>query len=152
MEWNKKYKDLTTGFYKCANDISFNYPECNDFEKCVISLRLNGWTYGNIQKKLGMPPKKEISKVLNTWAPELVNNAKTKVVKINQFESEVYNIIRIQPNKQLNVMIEDEIYTFYIKDNKLLFSDWSANDNLFHDLNETTQQQFLINIKDKINE
>lgn len=42
MDWTKKYKEITSGFYKCTEDVSANYPECNDFEKCVISLRLNG--------------------------------------------------------------------------------------------------------------
>ena len=42
MDWKKKYNELVSGFYKCCDDISEQYPECNDFEKCVIALRLKG--------------------------------------------------------------------------------------------------------------
>lgn len=41
MDWTKKYKEITSGFYKCAEDISDQYPDCNDFEKCIIALRIN---------------------------------------------------------------------------------------------------------------
>ena len=43
------------------------------FEKCVLLLRLNGFSYGNIQLRLGNPPKKEIREVLLKWAPELID-------------------------------------------------------------------------------
>jgi len=152
MNWEKKYKEITSGFYKCAEDISSDYPDCNDFEKCIIALRLKGWTYGNIQKKLGMPPKRSISQVLKDWAPELIDNAKEKEIRLSSFETELYNIIKVLPNKQLKTTIEDEDYNFYIANNKLFFEDWSASDNSFSDLNEITQHQFLIAIKDKLNE
>ena len=42
MSWEKKYKEITSGFYNCAEDISSDYPDCNDFEKCIIALRLKG--------------------------------------------------------------------------------------------------------------
>ena len=42
MNWEKKYKEITSGFYKCTEDISSDYPDCNDFEKCIIALRLKG--------------------------------------------------------------------------------------------------------------
>ena len=42
MDWKRKYRELTSGFYKCCDDISAQYPECSDFEKCVIALRLKG--------------------------------------------------------------------------------------------------------------
>ena len=45
----------------------------NEFEKCVLLLRLNGFSYGNIQLRLGNPPKKEIREVLLKWAPELID-------------------------------------------------------------------------------
>lgn len=150
MDYKKKYEEMTSGFYKCIEDISIQYPECNDFEKCVIALRSNGWTYGNIQKKLGMPAKKEISAVLNKWAPELIDNSKKREIKISNWESETYNIIKNHQNLKIN--LEDEDYIFYIKDNKLYYEDWCATDNLFSDLNEIMQQQFLIAIKDQIND
>ena len=42
MDWEKKYKEITSGFYKCCDDISIRYPECNYFERCIIALRLKG--------------------------------------------------------------------------------------------------------------
>ena len=42
MDYRKKYEELTSGFYKCCDDISNEYPECNDFEKCIIALRFKG--------------------------------------------------------------------------------------------------------------
>lgn len=42
MDYRKKYEELTSGFYKCCEDVSNEYPECNDFEKCIIALRLKG--------------------------------------------------------------------------------------------------------------
>lgn len=152
MNWEKKYKEITSGFYKCAEDISSDYPDCNDFEKCIIALRLKGWTYSNIQKKLGMPPKRSISQVLKDWAPELIDNAKEKEIRLSNFETELYNIVKGLPNKELKTTIEDENYNFYIANNKLFFEDWSASDNSFSDLNEITQHQFLIAIKNKLNE
>lgn len=40
MDWTKKYKEITSGLLKCTDDISENYPNCDDFEKCIIALRL----------------------------------------------------------------------------------------------------------------
>ena len=42
MDWAKKYKEITSGFYQCAEDVSSDYPDCNSFEKCVIALRKQG--------------------------------------------------------------------------------------------------------------
>ena len=151
MDWAKKYKEITSGFYQCAEDISDRYPECNDFEKCIIALRAIDWNYGAIQKKLGMPPKKEISSVLKKWAPELIDNSKKKEITITDWEAESYNIVK-KYGGSIQILIEDEIYKFYIDKNQLLFEDWGASDNSFHDLNGITQQQFLIAIKDQLNE
>lgn len=149
MDWDRKYRELTSGFYQCCEDISEQFPDCNDFEKCIISLRLKGWTYGNIQKVLGMPPKKEISKVLQKWAPEIIDNSKKKEIKISMWESELYNLIKnIEP---IAIRIEDELYTFYIKDNILQYFDESGTIIMFRDINEIMQQQFLLAIKEELN-
>lgn len=150
MDWKKKYNELTSGFYKCCDDISEQYPECDDFEKCVISLRLKGWTYGNIQKKLGMPPKKEISRVLNKWAPETVDNSKKKESKLSKWESELYNIVN--KHNPLEVEFEEEPYLFYIQNNTLRYKEEDGAITAFRDINEIMQQQFLIAIKEQENE
>lgn len=72
MDYEKKYYQLING-WDSIQDISELYPDCNAFEKCVISMRLEGWSYATIQKRLGMPSKKEISAVLKKWAPELMD-------------------------------------------------------------------------------
>ena len=53
-------------------EILSNYPEANDFDKCVILLRSYKWTYGQISSKLGSPSKKAIRASLVKWAPELI--------------------------------------------------------------------------------
>ena len=150
MDWERKYRELTSGFYKCCDDISVQYPECNDFEKCVIALRLKGWTYGDIQKKLGMPPKKEISLILNKWAPETVDNSKKKESKLSKWEGELYNII-IKRNP-LKIEFEEEPYEFYIKNNVLRYKEEDGTITAFRDINEIMQQQFLIAIKEQTHE
>lgn len=150
MDWKKKYKEITSGFYKCCEDISEQYPECNDFEKCIISLRLKGWTYGNIQKKLGMPPKKEISLILNKWAPETVDNSKKKESKLSKWEVELYNIVN--KHNPLEIKFEDEPYLFYIQNNTLRYKEEDGTITAFRDINEIMQQQFLIAIKEQNNE
>lgn len=150
MDWSRKYKEITSGILKCTEDVSVQYPECNDFEKCIISLRLNDWTYAAIQRKLGMPPKKEISRVLNKWAPELIDNSKKKELKISKWESEVYNIIKNYDSFELS--FEDELYIFYILNNTLRFKEEDGTITAFRDLNEIMQQQFLIAIKKQLNE
>lgn len=150
MDWEKKYIELTSGFYKCCDDISAQYPECNDFEKCIIALRLKGWTYGNIQKKLGMPPKKEISLILNKWAPETVDNSKKKESKLSKWERELYNIIN--KHNPLKIEFEEEPYEFYIENNVLRYKEEDGTITAFRDINEIMQQQFLIIIKEQENE
>jgi len=39
MDYEKKYEDLVSGLNKCIPDISNDYPNCNGFEKAVISMR-----------------------------------------------------------------------------------------------------------------
>lgn len=42
MDYEKKYKELTSGNFRCFEDISNEYPDCGMFEKCVIGLRKLG--------------------------------------------------------------------------------------------------------------
>lgn len=50
-----------------------------------------------------MPPKKQIRAVLLKWAPELIDNSKTKVIKISSSLSELYNIIKSHNNETFEV-------------------------------------------------
>lgn len=42
INYEKKYREYTTGFLKCIPDVSQEYPDCNGFEKCVIAFRKEG--------------------------------------------------------------------------------------------------------------
>lgn len=65
------YKQLKDFFG--FDDLPSNYNEASDFEKCILILRSNGFSYGSIQLKLGNPSKKQIRSVLLKWAPELID-------------------------------------------------------------------------------
>ena len=80
LDYEKKYVDLTSGINKCIPDISKEFPNASGFEKAVISMRRLGWNYGDIQKKLGMPSKKQIRQALLSWCPELIDNSKVKII------------------------------------------------------------------------
>lgn len=123
-------------------DISNDFPECTDFEKIIILLRQNGWTYGDIQKNLGMPPKKEIRNVLLKWAPELIDNSKTKIVKLSTPYSEIYNILSHTDKKIWCVFGEN--VELYIKDNKIYY-----DGDLLDYYTEVEHSQILNEIKDE---
>jgi hypothetical protein len=42
VDYEKKYLDLTTGFMKCIEDISDEFPKATGFDKAVIALRRKG--------------------------------------------------------------------------------------------------------------
>ena len=149
MDYEKKYLELTNGFMKCIDDISNEFPEANGFEKIVIALRREGWNYGDIQLKLGMPPKKQIRAVLLKWAPELIDNSKTKIVKISTSESELYNIIKNHDNETFDIW--GEMWTFFIKDNKLKYNDEDGEIWDFEDWDSISQSQILSQIKEQLN-
>ena len=148
IDYEKKYLELTSGFMKCADDVSGEFPEANGFEKSIIALRKNGWNYGDIQLKLGMPPKKQIRAVLLKWAPELIDNSKTKIIKVSSSLSELYNIIKSHNNETFEVWGEQ--WTFFIDDNKLMYRDddgvWE-----FSDWDEISQSQILNDVKEQLN-
>lgn len=150
MDYEKKYVELTQGFMKCIDDISEEFPDATGFEKIIIGLRRKGWNYGDIQCKLGMPPKKEIRAVLLKWAPELIDNSKTKVVKIPATVSELYNIIRKHNNEVFDIWTEK--WTFYIKDHKLYYKDEREKEWEFEDWDINSQFQIIEQIKEQINE
>lgn len=41
IDYEKKYKEFTSGF-NLIPDVSQEYPDCNGFEKCIISMRREG--------------------------------------------------------------------------------------------------------------
>ena len=147
VDYEKKYLQLTQMFG--VKDISDEFPEANGFEKSVIVLRRNGWNYGDIQQKLGMPPKKQIRAALLKWAPELIDNSKTKIITVSTPESELYNIIKSHNNEIFDMW--GDKWTLFIQNNKLFYTDKTGTWE-FSDWDENTQSQILDEIKNQLNE
>ena len=150
VDYEKKYLELTNGITKCIDDISNEFSEANGFEKAVIALRRKGWSYGDIQLKLGMPAKKQIREALLKWAPELIDNSKTKVIKISTFESDLYNIIKNHNNETFDIW--GEMWTFFIDNNVLYYRDEDDGVYNFGQWDIASQSQILNQIKEELNE
>lgn len=139
-------------------EILSNYPDANDFDKCVILLRSYKWTYGQISSKLGSPSKKAIRASLMKWAPELIeedcNRQKLKAKeRASKEEFTLINLIRKHPEIESYYMgpllgnwkfITVEGRLFYIEEDN---SVWA-----FGDYDFVCQNQFLEIIKKQINE
>lgn len=148
-------KDLNPSPVEILN----NYPNANDFDKCVILLRTYKWTYGQISSKLGSPSKKTIRASLMKWAPELIEedcnrNKLQAKERASKEEFTLINIIRKHPEIESYYMghpllgnwkfITVEGRLFYIEEDN---SVWS-----FGDYDFICQNQFLEIIKKQINE
>ena len=117
MDFQKKYNELIIN--GIIDNIDNEFNDCSAFEKIIISLRKQNWNYGDIQKILGMPPKKEIRNVLLKWSPELIDNSKQKVIKLSTPYSEIYNILIHSDKKIWNIFGED--VECYIKDKRIYY-------------------------------
>lgn len=73
--YEKRAKVLLESFSSNGDDYKeAKIPdELHDVEKCVIYMRMCGLSYGSIQYRLGMIPKKQIKAILNAYNPELIN-------------------------------------------------------------------------------
>ena len=149
MDYEKKYLDLTSGLNQCIPDISKEFPSANGFEKAVIAMRKQKWSYAEIQKKLGMPSKKQIREALLKWAPDLIDNSLKKVIEISKYESELYDILAHTDKTEFE--FEGEDWEFKIIDHKINYTDAWGDSGLFHDLNDIMKQQILLSIKQQIN-
>lgn len=147
LDYEKKYLQLTQLFG--VKDISDEFPNANGFEKSVIAMRQNGWTYEEIQKKLGMPSKKSIRNVLLKWSPDLIDNSLKKKIEVSQWEAELYDIL--SHTNRTTFEFEGEDWVFEIIDHKINYEDAWGTTGLFHDLNDIMKQQILISIKNQLN-
>lgn len=144
MDYVKKLNELKS-LYDLPN-VSDKYPNANDFEICVLTLRNFGWSYAEIQKPLGMPAKKAIRAVLTTFDPKLVEKDVNKEKRAKKClispEEGKFRYKCITTGKwQWN--LQDEDYTFEIRDNLLYFKDSEGYEMKFSELDETTRKQFL---------
>lgn len=49
------------------------FPNIDEKSCVIIAMRMANQSYGNIQKALGMPPKREIRNTLLKYKPELID-------------------------------------------------------------------------------
>ena len=156
----KKFLEKISFEFKEANpsptEILSNYPEANDFDKCVLLLRSYKWTYGQISSKIGSPSKRTIRESLMKWAPELIEedcNRQKLQPKDRPSKEEfiLINLIRKHPeiesyymgpllNNWKFVVIEGRLY--YIEEDN---SVWA-----FGDYDPICQNQFLEIIKKQL--
>ena len=144
IDYEKKYNEYTFT-WNLIQDVSQEYPDCNGFEKSVISMRKQGWTYGDIQSKLGMPSKKQIRQVLVKWAPELIDNSVKKVITCSEYEAELYNIVNHANTREFEIF--GDKWELFIEDNKLKYIDDWEDTGSFSDLDIATQSQILNEVK-----
>ena len=149
MDYSKKYKELISA-WNCVEDVSNLFPDCNDFEKCVIALRKAAWTYGDIQKILGMPSKKTIRSVLLRWSPELIDNSPKKVIEVSQWESDLYNILCHTTQQEFES--DYEYIKLWIEDHKIKYEDEFGYIGDFHSLDDRSKHAYLLLVKNIINE
>lgn len=159
----KKFLEKISFEFKEANlsptEILSNYPEANDFDKCIILLRTYKWTYGQISSKLGSPSKKAIRASLVKWAPELIeedcNRQKLKAKeRASKEEFTLINIIRKHPEIESYYMGHPLLgnWKFVTVEGRLFYIEEDNSVWAFGDYDVICQNQFLEIIKKQINE
>ena len=135
-------------------EILSNYPEANDFDKCVILLRSYKWTYGQISSKLGSPSKKAIRASLVKWAPELIEedcnrNKLQAKERASKEEFTLINIIRKHPEIESYYMGDPLLgnWKFVIVEGRLFYIEEDNSVWAFGDYDIVCQTQFLNIIK-----
>ena len=139
-------------------EILSNYPDANDFDKCIILLRSYKWTYGQISSKLGSPSKKAIRASLMKWAPELIeedcNHNKLKAKdRASKEEFILINLIRKHPEIESYYMGDPILgnWKFVIVEGRLYYIEDDQSVNAFGDYDHVCQYQFLEIIKNQLN-
>ena len=140
-------------------EILSNYPEANDFDKCVILLRSYKWTYGQISSRLGSPSKKAIRASLVKWAPELIeedcNRSKLQAKeRASKEEFILINLIRKHPEIESYYMGHPSLgnWKFITVEGRLFYIEDDSSVSAFGDYDPICQNQFLQIIKSQINE
>ena len=135
-------------------EILSNYPEANDFDKCIILLRSYKWTYGQISSRLGSPSKKAIRASLVKWAPELIeedcNRRKLQATeRASKEEFTLINIIRKHPEIESYYMGHPLLgnWKFVTVEGRLFYIEEDNSVWAFGDYDIVCQTQFLNIIK-----
>lgn len=135
------------------------FPEATDFDKCVILLRYNKLTYGQISVKLGSPSKRAIRESLLKFTPELIeedcNKQKLKPKeRASKEEFILINIIRKHPEIESYYMGHPILgyWKFITVEGRLYYIEEDNSVNPFGDWDYICQSQFLDIIKNQLNE
>ncbi len=135
--------------------LASQYEDATDLEKAILVLRNNSYSYGEIQRALGNPSKKLIRQVLLKFDPRLIeiDTNYHKLVRLNPISSQEGEFrYRLIQSGIWKWTLQGEDYEFYIKDNFLYMKDSLGDEELFSDWDESTQNQFLNELRNKINE
>lgn len=140
-----------------SKEILDKYPEATDFDKCVIALRANKYTYGQISSKLGSPSKKAIRESLLKFTPELIeedcNRQKLKAKeRASKEEFILMNLLRQHPEIESFYMGHRILgnWRFVITEGRLYYIEDNNEVGAFGDYDYVCQYQFLNIIKDQI--
>lgn len=119
-------------------------------ERCIVLLRTNKLSYGQIQQRMGDPPKKRIREVLLKCKPELIdldcNHKKLKAGIDKSIEKRCINLLRALEQYTFELEVDD--VTFYVVEGTLYMRGDSIGVCKFTAWDTTTQQQ----IYNEINE
>lgn len=155
----EKIKLELSGQSPSPAEILSNYSDATDFDKCIILLRSQKWTYGQISSKLGSPSKKAIRASLLKWAPELIeedcNKQKLKAKeRASKEEFILINLIRKHPEIESYYMGHPSLgnWKFITVEGRLFYIEDDSSISAFGDYDPICQNQFLQIIKSQINE
>ena len=157
----KKFLEKISFEFKEANpsptEILSNYPEANDFDKCVLLLRSYKWTYGQISSKIGSPSKRTIRESLMKWAPELIEedcNRQKLQPKDRPSKEEfiLMNLIKKHPEIESYYMGDPLLgnWKFVIVEGRLYYIEEDNSVWPFGDYDFICQNQFLEIIKKQL--
>ena len=157
----KKFLEKISFEFKEANpsptEILSNYPEANDFDKCILLLRSYKWTYGQISSKIGSPSKRTIRESLMKWAPELIEedcnrNKLQAKERASKEEFILINLIRKHPEIESYYMGHPLLgnWKFVIVEGRLYYIEEDNSVWAFGDYDVICQNQFLEIIKKQL--
>jgi hypothetical protein len=112
-------------------------------------MRRLGWDYGQIQKPLGMPSKKDIRNALLKWAPHLIDNSKSKIINMSEWEAGIYSML--SKTDKIDYEFEDEDWQFFIKDKQVWYKDPYGHQGQISEWNELNIHQMYNAIKEQLN-
>ena len=143
MDYKKKYKELLNTTIITDLSLLDKLNIQDDFDKCVVLLRLIGCTYKQIQLQLGNPSKDTIRTILLKYCPDYIDNSIKKENKYSEFYCELYNILSHTDKKIWEVFGDD--VECYIDDHNIYY-----DGDLLNTYTSVEQAQILNEIKNQL--